>query len=63
MKRLVLNLAAFAMVVSGGTYLASSAQADDTLQAVCGSCSGVCCGYDSDGRCWARDTGCNIVIE
>lgn len=60
MKRLVLNLAALAVVVSGGTYLASSAQANDSLTAVCGGCSGVCCGFNSDGTCWARD---NCVVE
>ena len=61
MKRLVLNLAAFATIVSGGTYLASSAQAD-AVEAECGSCSGVCCGFNSDGTCWASDK-CDATVE
>lgn len=58
MKRVVLNLTALAVIIGGGTFLASSAKAQDSIQSACGACSGVCCGMNADGSCWARDVGC-----
>jgi hypothetical protein len=57
MKRVALNLAALAVILGGGSFLASPVRAD-TVQATCGGCSGLCCGYDENGRCWAADVNC-----
>jgi uncharacterized protein YbcC (UPF0753/DUF2309 family) len=62
MKRVALNFAALAVIIGGGSYLASAANAQDTIQATCGECSGACCGYDVNGRCWAKDV-CPVVEE
>lgn len=63
MKRVALNLAALAVILGGGSYLASAANAQDSIQATCGNCSGLCCGYDENGRCWARDVNCPPPAE
>ena len=59
MKRLLLNVAALAIIAVGGSYLAPSAEAGPTpsndLQAKCGQCEGDSCGFDSNGNCWAAD--------
>jgi hypothetical protein len=57
MKRFTMNLLALAVVAAGGTFLASPAGAtlNSTVEATCGSCSGVCCGFNENGTCWAND--------
>jgi hypothetical protein len=63
MRRFTMNLFAAAVIAIGGSYLATPAGAttraagglEVTTQAICGNCSGLCCGWKADGSCWAKD--------
>lgn len=61
MIRHFLNFLSLVVIALSSGYLISSASAVEVhIQAECGECSGVCCGYDDKGRCWASDN-CNPV--